>query len=1027
MIKDMKGFKKIIIISMLGCILIGLLLYIISQSPNVDLINRFVDFSLFAKLTIIGWPILTFITFFIFERFKITKYSICRLTCVILSFFIVMLFVVGILTHGEAMRSILFSDRNDTFMDFYHSVRAGTGSYQSNNIYPPLIVNFYNFLAKFIPLNDLSTAFNIRGSQMGRMLYLVYTSIVIIFLVKQIYSFKKGTKFEKAFFTLLTFFTLPFMFALERGNSILPTLLFVLIFIRFYTSTTKWLRIGSYIALGIATGIKIAPAILILLILRKKDYLKTLQAGIVICLIFIIPFLFTDGNVFILANNLNNATSYFQGALPIHDGSLRMMGHGAYVNFVNLVSLLGRYYNFNAYFIGRYINYIILIIGCIVVLFKTEMEEWKALTILMGLMVIFPGFSAIYCLIYMIIPFIEYIDYYEENHKPVDGYLILFVLLFIPFVNFKITDFGLFSNDVNGMRLTTAYESVAIVLLVIFLMVTEVYSIISNLRRRNEAGIICLFSVVAGYYLFYNFQPVTVDAFYPSCFLGEKAQNGFLMDKGLYKYIKDEAFIDLACKDVLQQGLTISLSNDNTVANDYEVYVENTPLKKGQIASGSKELIFIDGNALNTYAGEKKITVDIKNLGKGPLSLIYIGATRPFSSIKGFAGKEAATYIDVNSVGLFRDKNALIMEPYSRFLVSSDCMKKGMLFQYWIPYELINANKNREMHLDIYLNKVKIKTIPIIKYGVYYEVIDNISGISHENVDEIECRINGFYTNEQFDLDNDDRKRSIVFISFDNLKRDDFTIDNYFSIKPSNKIKLYYDTSYFKDKDLCIIYSKNQNLNQELFLQTKIDNNVVSNEPIEKSKENGLMAKIIPFSILNTSRQISELIIKMNSSDEDSELFINYLGPTILQENLDVDRDKDDLKKSLKRTSGLYYSDDIKALRMGKKAEILFDTNFIYDKDMEIDINVPRYLFKFNQNKQKKLDVYVDKRFIMSYDVKEGRQKIIIDKNCWKNDKKTTTLTLKSSATYNMAKDAFLPKELDDRSIELSYIGIGRN
>ncbi len=1044
-----KLIKKIVGISLIGDIVIIALAYFLNYSPYISSLNRYISVVFLAVILIIFWPLVTCLFFILKEKYQIDKYSITWIVCLSLAFFTGIIFFAGAFTQGEAIRGNLHPDEMDAFMDFYNSIQYGMKPYQYKTIYPAFISVLYGLFGKFVPSFPVSEhAYEIRASQMGSVIYVIYSVFLCGFLGWLVASFKRGGSIEKICFVLVLFFSRPFLFAFERGNSVVLTLFFIMLFLKWYASPDNKLRLCAYIALGLATGIKIVPFILVLLILRRREYMNAIIASVITGVIFFVPFFFLDGNIWTLANNMRSAISMFQGFSYMPDGTIKITGYGAYVNFVNLMNFLGRSLNFNAFFIGKYLNYLILILGCCIVFAKRDMEEWKAVTILMGLMILCPGFSAIYNLIYMIPPLILYINHYEKYHKSADVFLFLFIVMMVPFFKTKI----LFPEDVYGVRIATLFEIFSVNLLVIIVILFACYEFIKKLPHRNMMCVTFSLICVAGYSLYYKLQPASADAFYPVNFSSSKAQQGVTMYKGLYKYIKSSAVFTLNREKILHNGLTVTLINENKEANDYEIVTDNVLLKQGTIEEHDKALVYIDGKSLKVDRGSNndKLNIEIRNKGKQPLTLQYVGVTKPLEKLA------TATYIDNSSEGFIRENGNVQMAESSRFLFSGDRLKQGVLFRYVVPSELLNANEGKGIIFDLYVNGNKIRSIPIKFAGYHYAIIDPVKDLFREVVNEVEFKLNAFYTNKQFNPDADDKRRGIFIKYFGNVNRAFVVAKQVTELVSSEKKKpielmipeahssfklttfdkrewFYPENNIINDKNICIIYEKNRNFNRPLKLQVEINGKKEVRE-IENSRFNEIAAILISSTVFDISSKISVMSLKLVGTHENDTVAIQYAGPSILQQDVSAEyfivgeadaANKDKQKDCLKRTSGLYYNNDVKALQMSKEADILLDNRYMEGKNLEIDFRIPEGLPEYFEDKDKNLEIYLDDGILMSVPLKQGQQKFVVNKAVWNHTKPVSTLTLKSTL-YDLNKRVRLPKGLRGRGVEISYIGVER-
>ena len=73
-----------------------------------------------------------------------------------------------------------------------------------------------------------------------------------------------------------------------------------------YQSDNKIIRYLSYISLGIATGIKIFPAIFSILIIKERKWKEFGYCFIIVVAILFLPFLLTDGTPLSLLDTIMN-------------------------------------------------------------------------------------------------------------------------------------------------------------------------------------------------------------------------------------------------------------------------------------------------------------------------------------------------------------------------------------------------------------------------------------------------------------------------------------------------------------------------------------------------------------------------------------------------------------------------------------------------------------------------------------------------------------------------------------------------
>lgn len=374
----------------------------------------------------------------------------------------------GIISRGETIIGILHNFENDTFMDLFNSMQYGTAPYERGVIYPPLANLMYYFFSRFIPQEIFEQGtIMIRDSQIGRTLLAVYITITTLFLVFIILKVKKGIYEEKFFFVLTILLSMPFLFQLERGNLVLITLIFVMIFIWGYDSDNKFVKHVSFLSLAIATAIKIYPVILGLILIRNKKWKDVITCVIYGVIIFFVPFTFLGGwkNIILFFNNVINTTDYMKNA-----------GYGLKVNISNTfgylgILLMGDEGGFSIFSI--ILKLICLIGGVNLILFAKFEEKWKLYMVPALMMVLIPDFSFLYMLILLVPSLIYFLDS-DKKIKILDVvYLMLFVCMFIPMENRSYEFLNVFAEDYYPLTTQTIIKGFSVLAFMIVLWCEE--------------------------------------------------------------------------------------------------------------------------------------------------------------------------------------------------------------------------------------------------------------------------------------------------------------------------------------------------------------------------------------------------------------------------------------------------------------------------------------------------------------------------------------------------------------------------
>ncbi len=215
--------------------------------------------------------------------------------------------VIGmLLTGGRSFTDTLFYNylgKGDTFMDFYNSIRdAGTKEvYKNGIIYPPLANLFFYLLSRLIDPRLVALPyeerFQLQSDTTCRVILFIFTFVCLAWILFLAIQKTKGRFFIGTAVGLSLVFLLsyPMIYCVQRGNLILLSMALSMFFVFYRNDDRKWVRELCLLALAVAAGLKLYPAVLGLLLVRDKEYKRALRL-IAYGLIFIVlPFFFYDG------------------------------------------------------------------------------------------------------------------------------------------------------------------------------------------------------------------------------------------------------------------------------------------------------------------------------------------------------------------------------------------------------------------------------------------------------------------------------------------------------------------------------------------------------------------------------------------------------------------------------------------------------------------------------------------------------------------------------------------------------------
>ena len=328
-----------------------------------------------------------------------------------------------LLTDGRSLGSVLFWDRIDYFMDYFNSIYySRSGPYLNFNvIYPGLITVLYSIIGVLLESTGVSfdSRWEIRASFAGIASYAIFTVVLLALLLCVLLRTKQNLKKETLLFFILILASYPMVYCLDRGNSMLISVIFSLLFFIFFNSEKKEHKYLSFLFLSIAIATKIYPAFFGILVLRdairNKSYKDLIPCIIICAVVFIVPFFFTDGTVL---DVFRNATKYSE--------AVSMVGH---VSLAGILETAAHGFGMRNFSIGAFslwISLILMAVGAFVVLADKRAAYWETVSLLVCVQILSVGVAPPYVLLYMIIPAWYFLN--DNSSKKNKTYLISLLL-----------------------------------------------------------------------------------------------------------------------------------------------------------------------------------------------------------------------------------------------------------------------------------------------------------------------------------------------------------------------------------------------------------------------------------------------------------------------------------------------------------------------------------------------------------------------------------------------------------------------
>jgi len=316
-------------------------------------------------------------------------------------------------------------DPDARFSDFHCVVNETIGM----NPYGKFLSGQYPFL---LLASSFFTLFKPEASYIIFILsfFIVYLSISYQFLHIE------NTLSSLLLVIIITIFSYPLMFSLDRGNFELLVFVYLLLFLIFFHKE-KYLL--SAIFLGLAAALKIYPAIFLLLFFKNKKFKESaITIGIMVGLSLISLSIFEGGlwknlQYLLHFSNISN-NPIFQSFISIEKETMVQRG----LTILSLIKIIVQQYNIpvSDFVVQNYHLIYYVLVGVIFLpiayyVVFIEKELWKNVALLTISMLILPTLSADYKLMHIYLALFLFINSKKPNRLDI-LYLVFFALLLIP-------------------------------------------------------------------------------------------------------------------------------------------------------------------------------------------------------------------------------------------------------------------------------------------------------------------------------------------------------------------------------------------------------------------------------------------------------------------------------------------------------------------------------------------------------------------------------------------------------------------
>ena len=318
--------------------------------------------------------------------------------------------------------------------DPYHNAAIGL----ENVPYPPLTYLFFYYLSKLC-IVPTGRYIQYYFQPMWTMMFTIGLNFTLILLFLFCYKqFDSKNRFDGAMISLVCCcLSFPILFTIERGNTLIFTVLLVSVFIFYYDSCSCWKKELALLCIALATaGLKISPGVFCALLIYNKDWRAILRVIIYSLIIFFVPFFFFRGGI----QNLSQLLFNIKLNLVIYAD---LPGPGLIASYLKYSRIfLGENYKMSDmlylfFMVLRSVISVILVLGA----FCYE-EKWKRVFNLTIVLLVFPSVSQTYATLYMIPFTILFTKMLYNRELSIDVLIIYICLIMVYFVyRHMISDF----------------------------------------------------------------------------------------------------------------------------------------------------------------------------------------------------------------------------------------------------------------------------------------------------------------------------------------------------------------------------------------------------------------------------------------------------------------------------------------------------------------------------------------------------------------------------------------------------------
>ena len=626
-----------------------------------------------------------------------------------------------------------------------------------------------------------------------------------------------------------------------------------------------------------------------------------------------------------------------------------------------------------------------------------------------------------------------------------------FLAIFIPWINFPIGLFAYSGNDIYPMKISSAIESIALLIMTIFIEVKSTYSLIHRYFNQKKCAILSavIFSVILiiGGWGFYKLQPDSVIAFTPYNDREANAISGIRKEHGIYRYIDIEGQITLKADGLLSKGLLISFDKNSGLKNDepqmVAISVNGELLEKALVGGQYNHFIYVPSNRLSSMPIGQDVIVRIDKEERdnpNPLNLLYAGPAKLLSFVKG------NHYIAEEVSGI--DENSLWMGKEGHILVDTSHLNTGFLIQLDIPDEFMKANRDGNPFIRFTGNGRVMKEVPLEKKGrlsvvIQPEDLNNL--VAGESVVQpLDLGIIIEAEPPAWDEEDADKAKRQEFLKLHYIgaleDRQDKKANSVYNsqivpyytehlpLKIFTKEDEFFYTNDLKKSGLTLVYFVPRKREAELPVDVSIllDDKRVGVDEIGSQDFGKLRSIHVKPDEFGCENHIVKVSLRVNSTVPDNviepSLCLIYRGPSAKLHDLSPEPHKTNWM-----ATGLKFNTLTGKWNMGRKAQVSLVDPAKGDSKMILKYEVSPFLIESNPSDNIGLEIFVNDKLVRHIDIKEpGHFTETIDSKTvsqMETEDGFAAVTIKANAIYDPSLVIKGKRTDEEKSIDILGLG----